>query len=221
MHRGAQGQAEGETTGSGPMSYDRPKDRRIPVAPWSYQTSRRTWRAWREDSASKQAASDDGRPNKHPLPLPPHGMPPFARAITRGLIRPSGLSALIGQGELSFGGACRAAQQPIPQHRPSSVPQQQVVARWSVATRAPPAACKPRGNRPATARLTVRLPTSSHRVGRYLEPIMAIIAVGGPSVPNCSESPVFRKIGRPIGLSRAVQVKVAAESGSDRPSHFS
>lgn len=52
------------------MSYDRQRVGCIHVAPWSHHASRRTFLAWREESARERSALEDGRRSKAQQTIP-------------------------------------------------------------------------------------------------------------------------------------------------------
>lgn len=127
----------------------------------------RTCRAWRVVSPRERSPLEAERPNNDPWPLPPL-VRSFAANVASGLIRPSRLSSLLGQGQGSLSGdGARAAQHPIPQQKPVSVPQQQVPDGSESTTRVRLSARTIIGvDKLVRPRLTIKLAVTSHRVVR-------------------------------------------------------
>lgn len=142
-----------------------PPRQRVTVAPSFYQASMRTCWACKENGGSQRIRSFSGRwlPPPADSPLVPNSA--LASVTASKLFCPFCESCGLGEGGRSFAGVCRRRQHPMPQHRPSCVPQQHDVGDKELEARATVSArtvsC---GNKPARAKLKVKLVMTSQRV---------------------------------------------------------
>ena len=135
----------------------------------------RTCLAWSVVSARVKSLFDAKWPRNERWPSPTLAKS-VAATIASGQIRPSRLLSLLGHGQGFFSeDGARAVQQPNPQQKPVSVPQQHVLFCAATAALVPSTQTINWGNNPAGVRLMNRLIVTEYRDVRHMKRIMSMI----------------------------------------------